>query len=178
MSRYTLTIIVGAMVAARCGFAQSAPSPHAAHHDQAQMKIAADGSKNPELIPDALAFDNWFIAVAESPSATSSEAARQSAKLSPLRLSAQDRLAVAASLADFKVQFDAITLQRQQLAATVNAGGQAGTVWASLRASEDSLVAATRAELAATLSAAGVLAVNQWVLVHVKQHIVIYGELP
>lgn len=56
--------------------------------------------------------------------------------------------------------------------------GQSGTIWASLRASEDNLVAATRAELAGTLSAGGLLAVSQWVLGHVKQHIVIYGELP
>jgi hypothetical protein len=142
------------------------------------MQIAVDGSQNPELIPDALAFDNWFIAVAESPTPSSSETARQSAKLNPLGLSAQDRLAVVAALAGFKVQFDAITSQREQLAAAVNAGGQSGTIWASLRASEDNLVAATRAELAGTLSAGGLLAVSQWVLGHVKQHIVIYGELP
>jgi hypothetical protein len=60
-----------------------------------------DGSKNPELIPDSVAYRLFFIHAALPLNATAPQLRRQRANLAATGLDPIDQLALAAALADF-----------------------------------------------------------------------------
>ena len=55
------------------------------------LPVLVDGSKNPEKIPDSLAYHHFFSAVSAHPTPSAQEVARQNAQLLPLKLSATDQ---------------------------------------------------------------------------------------
>jgi len=131
------------------------------------LPVLVDGSKNPEKIPDNLAYWHFFAAVAAHVTPTAKEQGRQNAQLLALNLSAVDRQNFVAALAGFRATLDGIeaTLLAQASAAQV----------VSLRQQKDSLLSSTMAALNSSLTADGLAKLNGYVTTHVKQHIVIYG---
>jgi len=49
-----------------------------------QLVVVVDGSTNPELIPEALAYQHFFLAVASHEQPSAQETLRQDAQLAPL----------------------------------------------------------------------------------------------
>jgi large exoprotein involved in heme utilization and adhesion len=127
-----------------------------------------DGSKNPQNIPDALAYSHFFTAVAAHPNPTPQEQGRQNAQLTALQLAAADSAALTGLLANFRVQLDQIE------SAFFNADA-APSQLTTLQTRKTALVATTRASLQQALTPAGASQVDQYVQTRVKTHIVIYG---
>lgn len=138
-------------------------------HDHAK-KVLVDGSQHPELVPDSVAFNNYFIAVATPKTPTSAEVEKQVAVLAVLQLSQEDFSRLHGVLAEFKEQFDSIASERQAISRDAT-GASASRQWVALRAAEDSLVEKTRANLEKDLSKAGWSALHDHVTGHVKRHI-------
>jgi hypothetical protein len=70
-----------------------------------------DGAKNPELIPDDVAYRAVLLGIAERENATDQEKARFEAKIASAGLSADDKLALLVILAAFQKQMDALNAQ-------------------------------------------------------------------
>jgi hypothetical protein len=70
-----------------------------------------DGAKNPELIPDEVAYRMIVLAVAEPPGASAEAKERARAKLNPIGLSEDDAAAFLGLLAEFRNQVDALDRQ-------------------------------------------------------------------
>jgi hypothetical protein len=67
-----------------------------------------DGSKTPEVIPDVIAYRLVFAAFSEPADAAPAQLARQGAKLSQLKLSDSDAVAVTFALSDFHSRYSAL----------------------------------------------------------------------
>ncbi len=134
---------------------------------QGSLPVIVDASKNPGLIPDALAYQHFFTAVAAHPSPTTQEQARQSAQLGPLQLSPADLTAMITILASFRVQLD-------QLVTAVSVATTPAAI-AALQAQKAALAATTLVSLKQALTPAGAIQVNQYIQTRVKTHIKIYG---
>jgi hypothetical protein len=76
-----------------------------------------DGAKNPELIPDDVAYRLVMIGVAEPQNATDAQKARFRAKITGARLSDDDAEAFRLILADLQQQLDALNAQANQILA-------------------------------------------------------------
>lgn len=131
------------------------------------LPVIADGSKNPQSIPDALAYEHFFSAFAAHPTPTAQEQSRQTVQLTPLQLTAADLNALTGILANFRVQLDQIE--------SAVAAATAPSQLSSLQTQKSTLAAATLASLQQTLTADGVSRVNKYVQTRVKAHIKIYG---
>jgi hypothetical protein len=148
--------------------------PQASPGSPGQLPILVDGSKTPDQIPDALAYQHYFTAIAAHPSPSAQEQARQAAQLLVLHLSPADQQVLIASLAPFRTQLDQIEAGWVQLAgAPTNAN--AAAQFTALRAQQSALAAATLANLRQSLTSDGASSLDQYVKTHVKAHIVIYG---
>ena len=76
-----------------------------------------DGAKNPELIPDDVAYRLVLLAVAEREDATDAQKARFRAKIASAGLNAEDTEALRLILAAFQKQLDALNAQANQILA-------------------------------------------------------------
>jgi hypothetical protein len=74
-----------------------------------------DGSKNPELIPDTVAYRLVLLAIAEPENATDAQKARFRAKIAGARLSEDDIQMLLGILGTFQNQMDALTAQANQI---------------------------------------------------------------
>jgi hypothetical protein len=133
----------------------------------ARLPVLVDGSKNPEKIPDSLAYLHFFAAFAAHPTPTAQEQGRQNAQLGPLQLAAADRSVITTVLAGFRVQLD-------QIESAVALAGTPATL-ASLRAQKSAVAATTLVNLRQALTPDGASRVDRYVQMRVKSHIVIYG---
>src|SRR5262249_47658995 len=71
-----------------------------------------DGSKTPELIPDAIAYRNYFLAISLPPNPADADRKRQAAHLNKLAFDTEaDKEQLAATLVTFRAQFDIIVAQ-------------------------------------------------------------------
>lgn len=131
------------------------------------LPVLVDGSKNPEKIPDTLAYQHFFAAVAAHPTPTAYEQGRQSTQLGPLQLTAADRATLITALAGFQTQLDSIA-SAVLVAATPDQ-------LTSLQAQKVALAAATLASLRQTLTPDGASRLDHHIQTRVKAHIVIYG---
>jgi len=138
-----------------------------------QLPVAVDGSVTPGQIPDSLAYQHFFAAIAAHPFPSQQESARQSAQLSPLGLSAEDRQTLIAGLASFRTQLDQINTAR----AGITPGPNSSAQLTSLRTQETALVASTLQAIRQSLSTDGVSRLDQYVRTHVKARIKIYGGM-
>lgn len=113
-----------------------------------------DGSQNPELIPDAVAYRLFFTAMSEAPNASSDRRARQRAFIAPIGMSTLDQQAAISILANFKVQFAAMVAQfnaAEEAAQTLGTPSSG----AAFLAQRDAMVQDTRNRLKSVLSADG-----------------------
>ncbi len=134
------------------------------------LPVTVDGSKNPQNIPDVLAYSHFFTAFAAHPNPTVQEQGRQNAQFTSLQLVAADSAALIGLLANLRMQLDQL-----ESAFTAATPATAPNALASLQAQKGALVASTRANLQQSLTPAGVSRVDQYVQTRVKTHIVIYG---
>jgi len=76
-----------------------------------------DGAKNPELIPDEVAYRLVLLALAEPENPTDAQRARFQAKIAPAKLSEDDSEAFLLILGTFQKQLDALNAQASQIRA-------------------------------------------------------------
>ncbi len=76
-----------------------------------------DGAKNPELIPDDVAYRLVLLAIAEPQNATDAQQARFRAKIASAKLGEEDILALLQVLGTFQGQLDALTAQANAITA-------------------------------------------------------------
>ncbi|MGO9093988.1 MAG: hypothetical protein ACLQGV_02100 [Bryobacteraceae bacterium] len=148
--------------------------PQSSSGATAQLPVLVDGSKTPDQIPDALAYQHYFMAVAAHPSPSAQEQSRQDAQLLPLQLSAADQQALILRLASFRTQLDQL---ENNLANSANATPAPSTPsqLASPNAQQAALATAALAGLRQSLTPDGASRLDQYVQTRVKAHIVIYG---
>jgi hypothetical protein len=132
-----------------------------------QLPVLVDGSKTPDKIPDNLAYQHFFAAVAAHPSPSAQELARQNAQLLPLNLSTADRQNLVQALAVFRTGLDPIGAALRSQPTPAQA--------ASLRQQKDELLANARTALSSSLTADGLGKLDEYVKTRVKKHIIIYG---
>jgi hypothetical protein len=110
-----------------------------------------DGAKNPELIPDSMAYRLWLIAVSLPPNATEKQQRFQQAHLRKVQLSSADYQEFLLVLTDFKTQYlNLIASYNKSAKAALLNGGQAD-MQAFLQQRDD-LVSSTRQEIALRLT--------------------------
>ena len=80
----------------------------AQQHNHAATVPIIDGSKNPELIPDLVAYRLYLVTVGELPTAKTEDMERQKAHLAKVGLNAEDTAAVVKTANDFKKQYRAL----------------------------------------------------------------------
>jgi hypothetical protein len=76
-----------------------------------------DGSKNPELIPDIVAYRLVLLGIAEPENATDAQQARFRAKIASAQLNEDDLQMLLGILGTFQNQMDALTAQANQILA-------------------------------------------------------------
>jgi hypothetical protein len=113
-----------------------------------ELVVIADGSKNPELIPDALAWRHFLTAIATHEQPTAQEQLRQQAQFAPLALATADAQQIAGLLGKMMTQLEAIEKARE------NSNGANSTL-ATLKAQEDAAIASTTAAVQAAVSSDG-----------------------
>lgn len=125
-----------------------------------------DGAKNPELIPDAVAYRLLFLAVAEPENATDEQKARARGKMNPAGLSETDVEAFLLLLAQFDQGMTAINAQiskirdRNPLALSpLSADGQQVV---QLTSQSNQLVSDTIAALPEKLSEDGLVRLHEY----------------
>jgi hypothetical protein len=80
-----------------------------AEHDHNIVVVPViDGAKNPELIPDLVAYRLYLVTVGELPTATTEDVERQKANLAKVDLTEDDAAAVLKVANDFKRQYRAL----------------------------------------------------------------------
>jgi hypothetical protein len=132
----------------------------AAHQHAGAAADMIDGSKNPELIPDSLAFRLYFIALSENDSTLTESTERQKAFFATAGLKAADTEVAASILRVFKKRLDAMTDAYNMAVASTNDSTSGRTFFASKR---EDLVQATRNEFSIMLSADGAEHINGYV---------------
>jgi len=76
-----------------------------------------DGTKNPDIIPEVVAYRAVLLALAEPENATDAQKARFRAKIASAGLNEDDTLALLVILAAFQKQMDALNAQGDQIRA-------------------------------------------------------------
>ena len=165
MSGTCSTFVTAVLLSCQIASAQHAHA-HAAV-GPASLPVIVDGSKNPEKIPDLLAYQHFFTTVSAHPVPTTEERGRQAAQLAPLQLGTGDQQALVTALAAFREQLDGITAA----ALTATTPDQS----AAYQAQKSSLASTTLAGLQLTLTPDGANGLSRYVMTRVKAHIVIYG---
>ena len=112
------------------------------------LVVIVDGSKNPEQIPDALAWRHFLVALATHEQPTAQEQLRQQAQFAPLVLATADAQQIAGLLGKMMTQLEAIEKARE------NSNGANSTL-ATLKAQEDAAIASTTAAVQAAVSSDG-----------------------
>jgi hypothetical protein len=134
-----------------------------------------DGSVSPQLITDAVAYRLFFNAACEQPQ-SANEDARQRAMLARAHLSDAELTTVSGILTDYRQQMNAL----EQAWSAATAGGHTpNAATQNFPAQRDEIVTATKAALAARLSAQGLIKLDQ-VIQSEKRHmkVVPYPNMP
>ncbi len=119
-----------------------------------------DGSKTPQLIPDATAYRLFFTAVSEPITKTAKEAERERVKLLRAQFSPEDLQAAVAIFDGFHQQRQALELRYRKAISTASSSDKAG-IERNMLAERDALVADTRDTLASALSTEGLLQLDR-----------------
>ena len=117
-----------------------------------------DGAKNPELIPDDVAYRVLFLAVAEPENPTEEQLARARAKISRAQLSEEDTAAFLNAATQFKAQIDSLAAQAAEISkgiAFVDPSSVQGRQLSQLGKQQDQVLANTLGALQTGLSAEG-----------------------
>lgn len=159
----------------------SAPfAPHA-HASTAQagtrtrerLPVAIDGAKEPNRIPDVVAY-RLFLSVAALPANASPEKIRgRDALVNRIGFSSEDKAAFVKSLGDFREELESKTEQRKRLTTGFDPARRAEL--AALKAQEHDMFANLRSHVERTLSPDGVARMQAHIDDHVKRRVKIFG---
>jgi hypothetical protein len=126
-------------------------------------ETVVEGAKNPELIPDSMAYRLWLVTVSLPPNATEKERTFQQAHLKKLQLTDADNLELLSVLTEFKSQYlGLIGRYNESAKAALRHGGQADEK--SFLQQRDDLVSSTRDAIAQRLTHDGAARIE----IHVK----------
>jgi hypothetical protein len=137
-----------------------------------------DGAKNPELIPDQLAYKMMLMALSVPPNATDQQKRRQQARLERIHLSADDAKALLGLAAQFREGKSSIDTQVSEIHKRNFMPHPDSTDWEGLkglRSREIQLLLDTTARIPQLLTERGVSNVSADLL-NVKRHIKIFPE--
>lgn len=137
----------------------------------AQLPLLVDGDKNPEQIPDDLAYRHFISVTAARGNASAKDLDRRDAFLARVGLSATDRTAYLKAVNGVSDELANIDLQRRS-AATDGALSRLP----ELKQREVRLLDTAAGRIRGTLSRDGVERVRTHISAHVKKHIKIYGQ--
>jgi hypothetical protein len=131
------------------------------------LGVTIDGAKNPELIPDDLAYAHFIRATASS--ATPQAVQRREALLTRAGLTRDERQSYAQALGDVQARLDAVRVQLGAAAASATPDERA-----QLQRVENDIIADARESLRSGLGAAASARLDEHVQTHVKSRIRIY----
>jgi hypothetical protein len=154
MIRYATLLLLSV-----CAFGTWAHDPVARQHSETAADTI-DGSKNPELIPDSLAFRLYFIALSENDSTLTESTERQKAFFATAGLNAADTEVAASILRAFKKRLDAMTETYNTSVLSTNDSTADRRLFAAKR---EALVETTRNEFSIMLSTGGAKHLNDHV---------------
>lgn len=138
------------------------------HSNHLNLPIIADGSKNPEKIPDQVAYLLFVLQASEYHQPNKQEMDRRRALFLRLNLSQQDQNAMLSALDGVREQLDTL-----DWSGAVSASGAAARDAAFSR-----VLSAALLRLRASLSQDGSAKLDRFVQKHVKSHIVMFGTAP
>ena len=133
-----------------------------------------DGAKNPEMIPDVVAYRLWLITVSSGTNPTPSQRRRQRAFLSASGLGELDAEAAVPILDRSKSEYNLLIAEFNKLAARASAANQEPD-FITFLAKRDALVQSTREALKQALTPQGMAALNGHVQ-HEKMHMKIAAQ--
>jgi len=133
-----------------------------------KLVVVVDGATNPEQIPDDLAYQHFFLAVAAHEQPSPQEVARQSAQLAPVGLAASDRQMMTRELGRMMTALEAID-------AAERASDGSVTALSDLKVQRAAARARAITTVRGALSTEGASALDDYVIGIVKRGIKIYG---
>jgi hypothetical protein len=139
------------------------------------LPIAVDGAKNPERVPDKVAYRHLVMVVAQPETATADQVKPRNAILTWMGLSQEDKDALIAALRGVSAELKDITEQRKQWATD---SPSARSALETLRHREDQLFNNAQTRLRESLSLGGLMHLDAYIQQHIKPRIVIYGAIP
>ena len=142
--------------------------------DITNLPLVVDGSKQPERIPDSIAFQHFLLAASVSHDASPEEYSRRAAYLDLVKLTPADRDQFLTVVRDARASLDAIEAERLQwrveLPGAIDALNE-------LRSERERVTDEARKQMQSKLSAAGMDKIGTH-LHRVKTTIKIYGAEP
>ncbi len=146
-------------------FGRARPSPSVASTLQSQLPVAPpdppgtiDGAKNPELIPDNIAYEMLLLSLIEPKEPTELQKARRRAKIGMVRLSQEDAATILVAVGEFRDQLEVINSRVAEIHQRDPIPTPNSTDWqllAQLLTQKDQLVSNTIAALSGRLSGEG-----------------------
>jgi hypothetical protein len=172
-SERTLTVADRMSARLAPGIAKSGPGDARSQVENSgnSLPLAVDGEKNPERIPDSLAFRHFLSVTAINATATKHERGVRDAALALVQLSAEDRTAYLSAIGPLRDELTSIE-QRRQRAAHDDAKSLN-----DLRIEQGRLLDDRAARAMASLSTEGAERLRQHINTRVKSRIKIYGEV-
>ena len=131
------------------------------------LPVLVDGAKIPDQIPDSLAYEHYFTALAVPSTPSAQDKGRQDAQLNALQLTLADRQALISGIASFRAE----SARLASVALDANTVDQV----LALRTQKAALVATTLSNLRQVLTTNGAARLDQYIKKQLKAHIVIFG---
>jgi hypothetical protein len=138
------------------------------------IPIVVDGSKNPELVPDSVAYRHFIMAASIPDRPNKDELARRIGIIRSMRLGDQDAKALVAALRGVRDELNRIAEDKTVQAGALSTPGAR----AMFKAQRDTVFTGAQARLLGGLSQEGHETVQKFVREHVKTQIKIYGSVP
>lgn len=137
--------------------------------------VLVDGAKEPERVPDDIAYYHFIKNASVLRSASREERARRDAFVHQARLSDTDRAALLAALTDVRQELDEISEARRAIASG-SASVTDGLLASGLQARERFALDAARSRIELNLTEEGSQRLAEHIREYIKRRIVIYGE--
>jgi hypothetical protein len=147
-SNTVIRFFVLVLLVAVCPSAWAQSAPH--QHPQADLNMI-DGSAHPELVPDAVAYRLYLVAISQGSSAATAS------HLKKANLTDADVQAMTVLLASFRSQYEAL-IDQYNNSLEVKNGSDSG--WPLFRAKREALVQSIRDALKASLTSAGMASLH------------------
>lgn len=135
------------------------------------LPLAVDGRKNPERIPDRIAYYHFIQSNAESATPAQTEISRRNIRLAGINLSEDDQRLVVGLLRGIKDELK----QAQALAKGASSSPERAH---AAKVRRDEILSRVRMRVQTELSTDGVSRLDAFIQKHVKPSIRIYGDLP